>query len=592
MLEQPTAMHVARIKSAHTGKDGQRREYESRLLRRTYREDGKVRHETLANLSGLPGHVIDAVEAALKGTALAPAGEPGAPAVTVARSVPHGHVAAAWAMARKLGMPALLGPAGRHRALALALIVSRAVHPGSKLSTIGWWRDVTLGADLGIEDATTDEAYAAMDWLQARQDLVEGKLAARHLAPGPNPRRMALFDLSSSWLEGSHCPLGARGYSRDGKKGKVQIEYGLLTDPEGRPVAIRVFEGSTGDPTAFAEVPGVVRDTFGLRRMVMVGDRGMITSARVEGIRELDAGYAWITALRAPAIRKLIAEDGPLQMSLFDEQDLAEIASPDFPGERLIACRNPALAGERARKREDLLAATEKVTAPLITRVAAGRLAGAAEIGRKAGEVIGRYKMARHFDVAVTDDSLAIRRKQAQIADEARLDGLYVIRTPLPEAELAAGEAVAAYKSLKHVERDFRHIKADDLGLRPVFHRLEKRVRGHVLVCMLAAYLTWHLRQAWAPLTYTDEEPPQQASPARKSERSASAEAKASRQHDDHGRPYLSYQGLLDHLGTLTRNELRFPGSPVAVPVLTTPTSRQQEAFDLIGAPIPLTLRK
>jgi hypothetical protein len=590
MMEQPTAMHVARIRSSHTGKDGQRREYESRLLRRTYRDGDKVRHETIANMSRMPDGVVDAVEAALKGELLVPAGD--APAVTVARSVPHGHVAAAWAMARKLGLPALLGPAGRHRDLALALVISRVAHPGSKLSTIAWWSDVTLGADLGIEHAATDEVHAAMDWLQARQDAIEKKLARRHLAPDANPSRMALFDLSSSWLEGSHCPLGARGYSRDGKKGNVQIEYGLLTDPEGRPVAVRVFEGNTADPSAFTAIAGVVRDTFGLRRMVMVGDRGMITGARIEALRELDGQYAWITALRAPAIRKLMADDGPLQLSLFDEQDLAEITSPDFPGERLIACLNPALAGERARKREDLLAATEKQLAPVIARVAAGKLTGAAAIGAKIGEVIGKYKMAKHFEVTITDHGLAVERRQAQIQDEARLDGIYVIRTPVPEPDLGTADAVTAYKNLKYAERDFRHIKSDDPDLRPVFRHLEKRVKGHVLICVLAAYLTWHLRQAWAPLTYTDEDPPAQAGPATPAKRSAAAEAKASRQHDEHGRPYLSYQGLLAHLGTLTRNELHFPGTAAAIPVLTQPTSRQQEAFDLIGAAIPTVLKK
>jgi transposase len=438
----------------------------------------------------------------------------------------------------------------------------------------------------------TDDAYAAMDWLQGRQELIEKKLARRHLAPDANPSRMALFDLSSSWLEGSHCPLGHRGYSRDGKRGKVQIEYGLLTDPSGRPVAIRVFEGNTGDPAAFAEIAGAVKSTFGFKKMVMVGDRGMITSARVEALKELDEDYAWITALRAPAIKKLMNDDGPLQLSLFDEQDLAEITSDEFPGERLIACRNPALAEERARKREALLAATEKLLAPLIARVAAGRLTGEAEIGKKVGEAIGKYKMAKHFEVAITDTTLAVERKQAQIDDEARLDGIYVIRTPLPEAELGAAETVAAYKNLKYVERDFRHIKSDDLDLRPVFHRLEKRVKGHVLICMLAAYLTWHLREAWAPLTYTDEEPPEPASPVAPAQRSPSAEAKARRQHDENGRPYLSYQGLLGHLATLTRNELGFHGTTATVPVLTDPTSRQQEAFDLIGAAIPLTLKK
>jgi hypothetical protein len=589
MMDQPTAMHVARIRSKYTGKDGQRRDYESRLLRRTYRDGDTVRHETIANMSKMPPGVVDAVEAALKGEVLVPAGQA---AVTVARSVPHGHVSAAWAMARKLGLPGLLGPAGPERDLALGLIISRVAHPGSKLSTIAWWQDVTLGTDLGIQHATTDDAYAAMDWLQARQELIEKKLARRHLAPEANPSRMALFDLPSSWLEGTHCPLGSRGYSRDGKKGKVQIEYGLLTDPGGRPVAIRVFEGNTGDPTAFAEIAGVVKSTFGLQKMVMVGDRGMITSARIEALRELDEDYAWITALRAPAIKKLMADDGPLQLSLFDQQDLAEITSGDFPGERLIACRNPALAEERARKREALLAATEKHLAPVTARVAAGKLTGEAEIGKKVGEVINKYKMAKHPDVTITGTTLAAERKQDQIDDEARLDGIYVIRTPLPAAELDAAGTVTACKNLKYVERDFRHIKSDDLDLRPVFHRLEKRVKGHVLICMLAAYLTWHLRQARAPLTYTDEEPPAQADPVAPAQRSASAEAKARQQHDEHGRPYLSYQGLLDHLATLTRNELRFAGTPAVIPVLTDPTTRQEEAFDLIGAAIPLTLKK
>src|ERR1039457_2054543 len=589
MMDQPAAMHVARIRSKYTGKDGQRRDYESRLLRRTYRDGDTVRHETIANMSKMPPGVVDAVEAALRGEVLVPAGQA---AVTVARSVPHGHVAAAWAMARKLGLPGLLGPAGPERDLAVGLIISRVAHPGSKLSTIAWWQDVTLGTDLGIQHATTDDAYAAMDWLQARPGRLEKKLARRHLAPEANPSRMALFDLSSSWLEGTHCPLGSRGYSRDGKKGKVQIEYGLLTDPDGRPVAIRVFEGNTGDPTAFAEIAGVVKSTFGLQKMVMVGDRGMITSARIEALRELDEDYAWITPLRAPAIKKLIADDGPLQLSLFDQQDLAEITSGDFPTERLIACRNPALAGERARKREALLAATEKLLAPVTARVAAGKLTGEAEIGKKVGEVINKYKMAKHLDVTITGTTLAVERKQDQIDDEARLDGIYVIRTPLPAAELDAAGTVTAYKYLKYVERDFRHIKSDDLDLRPVFHRLEKRVKGHVLICMLAAYLTWHLRQAWAPLTYTDEEPPAQADPVAPAQRSASAEAKARQPHDEHGRPYLSYQGLLDHLATLTRNELRFAGTPAAIPVLPDPTIRQKEAFDLIGAAIPLTLKK
>jgi hypothetical protein len=586
-------MHVARIRSAYTDKQGQRREYESAYLRRTYREAGKVRHETLANLSGLSEQTLASVEAALKGTALVPARE----AVTITRSVPHGHVAAVHAMARKLGLPALLGPACPQRDLALALVISRVVAPASKLSTLTWWADATLGADLGVADAAAGDIYAAMDWLGARQDAIEAQLAARHLDPAVNPGRMALFDLSSSWLEGTHCPLAARGYSRDGKKGKPQIEYGLLTDPDGRPVAVRVFGGNTADPAAFTAIVQVVRDKFALARMVMVGDRGMITSARIAALNQPEddgaapSPYGWITALRAPAIRKLMADDGPLQLSLFDEQDLAEITSPDFPGERLVACRNPVLAAERARKREDLLAATEKLLAPLIARAAAGRLAGAARIGVEAGKVISKYKMGKHFDVTITDTSLTVARRQAQIDAEAALDGIYVIRTPVPAGELGAAAAVAAYKNLKHVERDFRSIKADDLDLRPVFHRLEERVKAHVLICMLAAYLTWHLRRAWAPLTFTDQNPPRQDNPVAPARRSAHAQAKASCQRDPAGRPYRSFRALIDHLATLTRNQVRFAGATATVPMLTEPTSAQREAFDLIGAPIPLTLK-
>jgi hypothetical protein len=586
-------MHVARNKRTYVAKSGERRVYESVLVRRTYRDGGKVRHETLANLSALPAEAAAAVEATLKGQRLVPAAE----AVTITRSVPHGHVAAAHAMAARLGLPALLGPAGRVRDLALALIISRVVSPASKLSTLTWWADVTLGADLGVDGASTDDLYAAMDWLASRQDGIEAGLARRHLAQEPNPARMALFDLSSSWLEGSHCPLAARGYSRDGKKGKLQIEYGLLTDPAGRPVAVRVFPGNTGDPAAFTQIVTVVRDTFGLRDMVMVGDRGMITSARIAALNQAEDGtarpdrYGWITALRAPAIRKLMADDGPLQLSLFDQQDLAEITSPDFPGERLIACRNPVLAAERARKREDLLTATEKLLAPIIARVQAGRLAGAGPIGVEAGKVINTYKTAKHFDLTITDTSLAVARRQDQIDAEAALDGFYVLRTPIPASELDGPAVVTAYKNLKYVERDFRHIKSDDLDLRPVFHRLEERVKAHVLICMLACYLTWHLRKAWAPLTFTDETPPAPANPVAPARRSPHAQAKASCQYDPAGQPYYTFRGLLDHLATLTRNQVRFTGTPVAIPMLAEPTSAQRQAFELIGVPIPLSLK-
>jgi hypothetical protein len=585
-------VHVVRVtKTGYVDKQGRRKDYSSAYLRRTYREAGKVKNETVANLSALPGHVIDLIDAGLKGTPLVPAAE----AVTITRSLPHGHVAAVAAMAGTLGLPALLGPAGRQRDLALALIISRVVAPASKLSTLTWWADTTLGADLGAAGAAADDIYAAMDWLAGRQDAIEAGLARRHLAPDANPSKMALFDLSSSWLEGRRCPLAARGYSRDGRKGKLQIEYGLLTDPAGRPVAVRVFPGNTGDPAAFTAIVTVVRDKFRLRDMVMVGDRGMITSARIAALNQPQDGtarsdpYGWITALRAPAIKKLMADDGPLQLSLFDEQDLAEITSPDFPGERLIACRNPVLAADRARKREDLLAATEKLLAPIIARVAAGRLTGAGPIGVEAGKVISTCKTAKHFHIAITDASLTVARKQDQIDAEATLDGFYVLRTPVPDSQLDAPAVVAAYKNLKYVERDFRHIKSDDPDLRPVFHYLEGRVRAHVLICMLACYLTWHLRKAWAPLTFTDQNPPAPASPVAPARRSAAAQAKASCQYDPAGQPYYSFRGLLDHLATLTRNQVRFTGAQATVPMLTEPTSTQREAFHLLGTPIPLT---
>jgi hypothetical protein len=574
-------------------KQGRRRDYSSAYLRRTYRSEGKVKNETVANLSALPDHVIDLIDAGLKGRQLVPAAE----AVTITRSLPHGHVAAVHALAARLGLPALLGPAGRPRDLALALIISRVVAPGSKLSTLTWWDDTTLGADLGVAGASTDDIYAAMDWLGRRQDAIEAELARRHLAPEPNPARMALFDLSSSWLEGTRCPLAARGYSRDGKKGRLQIEYGLLTDPAGRPVAVRVFPGNTGDPAAFTTIADVVRKKFGLAQMVMVGDRGMITSARIAALNRLEDGtqrpdaYGWITALRAPAIKRLMADDGPLQLSLFDQQDLAEITSPDFPGERLVACRNPVLAADRARKREDLLAATENLLAPLIARVQAGRLAGAGPIGVEVGKVISRYKTGKHFQVTITDDSLSVARRQDQIDAEAALDGFYVLRTPVPAGELDAPAVVTAYKNLKYVERDFRHIKSDDLDLRPVFCRLEERVKAHVLICLLACYLTWHLRQAWAPLTFTDENPPRQANPVTRASRSAAAQVKASYQHDPAGQPYRGFRGLIDHLATLTRNQVQFAGTRVTVPMLTEPTSAQREAFTLLGTAIPLTLK-
>src|SRR5215831_18874850 len=464
-------MHVETSRSHQVLKDGTERTYERHLLRRSYRDGGKVRKETLANLSHLPDEAIEVLRLVLAGKTLVDADA----GLEVTRSLPHGHVAAVAAMARKLGFPGLLGPPCPQRDLAYALIVSRVARPASKLSTLGWWDDTTLGGDLGVAGAATDDVYQAMDWLLARQDAIEGELAAF-------------------------------GHSRDGKRGKPQIEYGLLTARDGCPVAVRVFAGNTGDPKAFTEAVTVVRDKFGITEAVMVGDRGMITSARIKALKELP-GMAWITCLRAPAIRKLAEDGGPLQLSLFDTQDLAEISSPDYPGERLIACHNPALEAERAAHRERLLSATEAELAKIAGMVEAGRLKDPAAIGTRVGKVINKRKVAKHFTVTISEGTFTWSRDQASIGAEAAFDGIYVIRTPVPASQLPAPTAVEAYKDLSHVEQDFR-ISKDDLDLRPIWHRLADRVQAHVLICMLACYLSWHLRKAWAPLTYADENPP------------------------------------------------------------------------------------
>jgi transposase len=585
-------MHVARTPSKYVDKAGRVRRYESVLVRRTYRDGKKVRHETLANLSKLPPEVIAAVEATLKGQTLVAAGSE----FTLARSLPHGDVAAVAAMAHKLGLAALLGPPCRARDLVVALIISRVVRPKPKLSTLSWWQNTTLGVDLGVADTSTDEIYAAMDWLVAQQDTIEKKLAVKHLSKSVNPHRMALFDLTSSWMTGRCCALAARGYSRDGKKGCEQIEYGVLCDPAGRPVAVRVFAGNTGDPESFTEIVDVVKDKLGINKLVLVGDRGMITAARIEVLRKLNnntdtpSDFDWVTALRAPAIAKLARDDGPLQMSLFDTQDLAEITHPDYPGERLIACRNPALAQERARKRADLLAATEKQLAAIKNRVDTGTLAGAGKIGIAVGKDAGKYKMGKHFCLTITDTEFTYHRDQQRIDAEAALDGIYVLRTSVAANTLDPAAVVASYKNLANIERDFRIIKSDDLDLRPIHHRLDDRVKAHVLICMLACYLAWHLRKAWAPITFTDENPPARDNPVAPAQRSLAAHAKASTKHDAAGNPVHSFQDLLDHLATLTRDRIRYHNTNIEIDKLTEATLTQRRAFDLIDAPIPLSI--
>jgi Transposase DDE domain len=586
------AMHVARNQRRYVAKSGEERVYETILLRRSFRDRDKVRHQTLANLSKLPPEVVAAIEATVNGQTLVAAGSE----FSIVRSLPHGHVAAVAAMAHQLGLAALLGPPCRARDLVVALVVSRVVRPKSKLSTLSWWPNTTLGSDLGVADACTDEIYAAMDWLAGRQDKIEKKLADKHLAAQANPSRMALFDLTSSWVTGRCCGLAARGYSRDGKKGCEQIEYGVLCDPAGRPVAVRVFTGNTADPDSFTEIVKVVKDKLGIDKLVLVGDRGMITAARIDALREFNTNpdtstdFDWITALRAPAIAKLARDDGPLQMTLFDTQDLAEIAHPDYPGERLIACLNPALAAERARKRQDLLAATEKQLDAIKKRVAAGTLAGADDIGEAYGKAIAKYKMGKHFRREITDTAFSYQRDQARIAAEAALDGIYVLRTSVHADTLDPAAVVAGYKNLANIERDFRIIKSDDLDLRPIHHRLDDRVKAHVLICMLACYLVWHLRKAWAPLTFTDETPPKRDNPVAPAQRSTAAQAKASTKHDADGNPVRGFRDLLDHLATLTRDRIRYHHTAIEIDKLTDPTPTQRRAFDLIDSPIPLTI--
>jgi Transposase DDE domain len=576
MGKRSGAVHVARIVRKY-----KEREYVSFLLRRSYREAGKVRHETLANLSALPAQAIDALRASLAGQRLVDAEG----AFEITRSLPHGHVAAVWAMARALGLPALLGPVGPERDLAMALIVARVCQPGSKLATTRWWQDTTLAVDLGVEQASTDQVYAAMDWLGARQAKIEAALARRHLVPGG----LVYYDLSSSWVEGTHCPLAARGYSRDGKRGNAQIEYGLLTDPGGRPVAVEVFAGSTGDPATVGATVGKLRDRFDLRQVVLVGDRGMLTAARIDTLREL-GGIDWITTLRAPAIAAL-ATAGVIQPSLLDQVNLAEVTHPDYPRERLVVCRNPLLGAERARKRTELLAATETELDKVAASVQAGRLRAAGKIGVRVGRVLGRFKMAKHFTLDISDGHLAYARNQPAIDAEAALDGIYVVRTSVSASQLDATGLVEAYKRLSNVERDFRSLKTVDLELRPIHHHLEPRVRAHVLVCMLAAYLVWHLRKAWAPLCFTDEHPPVRTDPVAPAQRSPAATRKASTHHTPDGIPAHSFSTLLDHLATLTRDDIAFT-TPTRTQIqkLATPTPTQRRAFQLIQAVIPLTL--
>lgn len=554
-----------------TRRQGKQREYVAHLLRRSYREGGAVKKETVANLSHLPEEVIELIRGALRGQRFVAAEE----ALEVERSLPAGHVEAALAMARRLALARLLDrQPSRERALCLAMIVQRVLGPGSKLAMSRAFSQSTLASELSVEDADEDELYAALDWLLARQGRIERTLARRHLEAGT----LVLYDVSSSYFEGHSCSLAQLGYSRDRRRGTPQIVYGLLCDRRGCPVAVEVFEGSLHDDKTLPAQLDKLRKRFGLESVVVVSDRGMVTKANLELLRASE-GAAWITALKAPQVKKLVTE-GALQLSLFDELNLAEITAADFPGERLVVCRNPLVAAERARKREDLLQATERALAEIAGRVEQGTLQGEAEIGLAVGAVWNRWRVRKHFQVEIAETGFGFARQQERIAAEAALDGIYVLRTSVAEAELSAPDVVRAYKQLKEVERAFRTLKGP-LELRPIHHRLEERVRAHVFLCMLGYYLLWHLRQAWKPLLFDDEQPPPHPDPVAKARRSAQAEQKARSKRTARGDRCHSLTTLLNELATRTRNTIRLHGG-ASFNQLTQPTPTQARALALI----------
>ncbi len=561
-------MHVVTNRVRHG-----EREYTSTLLRRSYREGGKVRKETLANLSHLPPEAIDLIRGALRGESYVPVGE----AFTIERSLPAGHVMAALAMARRLDLASLLDrKPSRERDLVMAMVCERAIAPASKLATVRSLGCSTLAEELNVTDADEDDLYAALDWLLDRQERIEGRLARRHLADG----ELVLYDVSSSYFEGHACPLAKLGYSRDGKRGTPQVIYGLLCDKPGRPIAVEVFSGQLHDDATLPAQVEKLKTRFHLQSVVVVADRGMVTKANMQTLKDTE-GIGWITALKAPQIKKL-ARDGALQLSLFDQTNLAEITSEDYPGERLVVCRNPLIAAERTRKREELLRATERDLQQIADRVQKGTLTGSSEIGLAAGPAVKRYKMRKHFVLQITDHSFTFKRKSEQIQAEAALDGIYILRTGLTKAELSSSDVVRSYKRLEQAERAFKTFKGPELQIRPIHHHLETRVRAHIFLCMLAYYLTWHLKGAWAPLIFKDEKPPTSTDPVAKATRSASAQRKAQTKHTTTGEPCHSYKSLLSELATLTRNTIQLGHTNATFQKLAQPTRLQAHALNLI----------
>lgn len=554
--------------------------YCTHLLRRSYREDGKVKNETLGNLSHLPEALIDIIRRSLQGETFVPVSQ----AFEVVRSRAHGHVQAVALAMQRLGLASVIASQpSRERDLVLAMVAARIVQPDTKLATCRRWHCSSLAEDFGVTDATEDDLYAAMDWLLARQDAIEHKLATRHLREDA----LVLYDLSSSYFEGSTCPLAKRGYSRDGRPGTLQVNYGLLTDARGCPVAVSVFEGNTSDSLTFLPAVQRVRERFGLQQVVMVGDRGMVSQKAIDELRG-QGGIDWITALKSVSIRGLV-EQGHLQLGLFDQRNLAEITSPEYPGERLVACRNDALAQLRAHKRESLLQATEALLAQVLASVQAGRLTGQDKIGVQVGRVINRHKVAKHFELSIAETTLGWARRQDAIEAEAALDGLYVIRTSLEAQRMDAPSCVRSYKALSNVERAFRSLKTMDLKVRPIHHRLAERVRAHILLCMLAYYVEWHMRQAWAPLMFADTDQAAKATrdPVAPAKRSAAAQRKAQSKVIDDGQPAHSFATLMTEMATIVRNTCRTPSADPDAPtfeLLTTATAHQQRALALIQA--------
>jgi transposase len=560
-------MHVAKIERRHGA-----RIYTYWLVRRSVREGKRVRHETVANVSKLPAAAIEALRRALAGETLVAAGE----LFATERSLPHGHVRAVLGAAQRLGLPRLLDRApSRERSLALAMIVQRVLAPGSKLACTRQLSQSTLAEELALGEVDSDELYAALDWLLQRQERIEARLARRHLAEGT----LVLYDVSSSYFEGRTCPLAQLGYSRDRRRGSPQIVYGLVCEPEGRPIALEVFAGAVHDDKTLRSQVEKLRRRFGLKTVVFVVDRGMITEANLEALRG-EAGVAWISALKAPQVKKLVKE-GALQLSLFDELNLAEVESIDYPDERLVVCRNPLVAEERRRKRDDLLQATEALLSPIKARVEAGTLRGAAAIGLAVGEVANKRKVKKHFQLEIEDDRFDYHRKQEQVDAEAALDGFYVLRTNVPGEQLSGPEVVRSYKALAQAERAFRTLKGPELELRPIHHRLEQRVRAHAFLCLLAYYLEWHLRKAWAELLFDDERPPLPDDPVAKRERSPEARRKASSKRTATGETCHSFRTLLAELALIVRNTNRVHGSQATFDTVTQSNDAQARALQL-----------